>query len=207
MKLAQTIASTSLALLLSTTGALAATANSVDAMQNGSPVALTGTVENFTSAKSFTLRDASGTVEIDLSSTPSIVLKNGDKVDVSGTVDKGVLGAKIVATTVDEDKNVGQQIGEAIDSVTGQNQASNATPVSIKTLPTSGLVKIQGTVASVSNAKKFTLKDSTGTIDVAIQSSQSASLQKGTPVTVVGYVDNGLFSKSINATQVEVQSP
>lgn len=205
MTFTKTITLTSFAVLLSTS-ALAATANSVGNMQNGSAVSLSGTVENFDSAKSFTLRDASGEVKIDLSSSKSIVLKNGDKVDVSGTVDKGIMTTAVVATKVEEDKNVGQQIGEAIDSATGQTPASNATQVSIKALPEKGLVKVSGTVDSVSSEKKFTLRDSTGTVDVAIKSDQSASLHKGSGVTVVGYVNNGLLGKSIDASQVEVRA-
>ncbi len=206
MSFRKTVALTSFAVLLSGS-ALAATANSVGNMDSGAAVSLAGTVEDFNSAKSFTLRDASGTTSIDLSSTPSIVLKNGDKVDVSGTVDKGITGSKVLATNVSEDKNLGQQIGDAIDNVTGEKPGSNTPQVAVKALPATGMVKVSGTVDSVSSAKKFTLRDSTGTVDVAIESAQSAALQKGTPVTVVGYVDKGMFSKSIKATSVDVQNP
>ena len=145
-------------------------------------------------------------MKIDLSKSPSVVLKNGESVDVSGLLNKGVLGTTITAQNVNENKAIGQKVGEAIDNVTGNDADSNARQVTVKTIPASGLIKVSGTVDSIDNAKKFTLKDSTGNVDVNIKSSESASLTKGAKVTVVGYPDKGMLGTSINATKVEVQS-
>ncbi|MGE3622248.1 MAG: NirD/YgiW/YdeI family stress tolerance protein [Bdellovibrionales bacterium] len=206
MNIRKTIAVTSLAVLLSSTALAANTASAVKDMPDGGQVTLSGTVEEFNNEKSFTLRDSSGTVKVDMGSAKSVVLKNGEKVTVNGTVDKGITGTTIAATSVAQDKAIGQQVGEAIDSVTGQDQAANAQPVNIKSLPDSGLVKLQGTVEDVSSEKKFTLKDSTGSVDVSLKSSESAALHKGSGVTVVGYVNKGLMGKSIDATKVDIRN-
>ena len=205
MKFAKTMMMAGVAALLSGS-ALAATAILIKNLPTSGEVTLNGTVESFDSQHSFTLRDSSGTIKVDLSATKAIVLKDGAKVSVTGTVDKGILETDIAALSVSEDEAVGKQIGEAIDSVTGQDPAGSAKAVDIRSLPESGIVKINGTVASVDNEKKFTLKDSTGTIDVTIMSGQSASLNKGTKVMVVGSVDKGLLGKSISATEVDVRS-
>jgi uncharacterized protein YdeI (BOF family) len=196
------------AAMLFATAALAATSttSSISNMPNGGMVSLTGTVENFDNAHSFVLRDSTGTMKVDLSGAKSVVLKNGDTVDVTGKIDKGLLGTQVAATSVNEDKGVGQQIGDAIDSMTGQTPASNAQAFNVKSLPSNGLVKVSGMVDSVSSEKKFTLKDSTGDVTVNLAAGQSASLNKGAAVSVVGYVDSGMLGKSINATEVDVQS-
>jgi len=192
-------------LFLSTT-ALAAATVSVKEMPDGSEVTLSGTVEDFDSEHSFTLRDASGAVKVDLRSTKSMILKDGEKVNVTGLVNHTFLRTDVVARNVSEDKGVGERIGEAIDSVTGEDAAGSAQTATIQTLPDSGLVEVNGTVDSVSNAKKFTLKDSTGHVDVTIKSGESASLKRGAEVTVIGNVNKGLLGKSINATEVDVRS-
>jgi uncharacterized protein YdeI (BOF family) len=191
---------------LSSTAALAATAVAIKDSPNGAEVTLSGTVEDFDSQHAFMLRDASGTVKIDLTSAKPMVLKDGEAVSVTGRVNHTVLGTDVVARNVSEDKGVGQQIGEAIDSVTGQDAAGSARVVTIQSLPNSGLVKLNGMVDSVASEKKFTLKDSTGHIDVSIKSAESASLKKGVEVTVIGNVDNGILGKKIVATEVDVRS-
>jgi len=205
MKISKTMLIASAAALFST-AALAATTASLKDAPDASQVTLSGTVENFDSAHSFTLRDASGTASIDLSKAPSVILKNGESVDVSGIVNKGMMGTTITAQNVSENKAIGQKVGEAIDSVTGNDADSNARQVTVKTIPASGLIKVNGTVDSIDNAKKFTLKDSTGNVDVNIKSSESASLTKGAHVTVIGYPDKGMLGTTINATKVELQS-
>jgi len=204
MKFAKIIMIAGTAALLSTT-ALAATTAAVKNMPDGGSISLSGTVEDFNSEHSFTLRDNTGTMKVDLSKTKSIVLKNGETVSVTGTINKGVLGTQVAAQSVKEEKGVGQQIGEAIDSATGQDAAAAAKEVNIQSLPPSGLVKVTGTVDSVSSEKKFTLKDSTGSVDVNIKSGESASLNKGARVTVIGYAGKGLLGKNIDATEVDVR--
>jgi len=206
MKITKTATLAGLATFLLATTAMAASAVSVKDMPNGNPVSLTGTVEDFDSQHSFTLNDGSGTVKVDLSSAKSLVLKNGDKVNVTGTVDKGIILTDVLAQSVTEDKGFGERVGNAIDSITGDKPSSDARPVTIAALPTTGLIKVSGMVESVSSAKKFTLKDQTGSVDVTIKSDQSASLNKGTHVAVIGYVEKGILGNSINATEVHVTS-
>jgi len=205
MKVTKTIMVAGILCLFSTLG-LAATATAVKDLPDGSQVTLTGTVEDFDSEHAFMLRDGSGAIKVDLSSTNPIVLKDGDKVDVTGLVNHTILGTDIVARSVNEDKGVGERVGEAIDSVTGQDVASSAKTVSVKSMPDSGLIRISGIVDNVDSEKKFTLKDSTGYVDVTIKSGESASLEKGTEVTVIGNVDKGLLGKSIDAIEVDVRS-
>ena len=192
--------------LLLPVGADAATALAVKDLPNGNQVTLQGTVEDFNSQHSFMLRDNSGSVKIDLSSTHAVVLKEGEQVTVSGTVNQTILGPDVIAASVSEDKGIGQKVGEAIDSVTGQDAAGSARTSTIASLPKSGLVSVNGVVQSVYSGKSFAMKDPTGVIDVAIKSGESASLNKGTEVTVIGNVDDGFFSKSINATEVKIRA-
>jgi len=206
MKLTQMIAATAFVAILFPAAASATTATSVKDMPDGGQVTLSGTVEDFDSQHSFVLQDASGTVKIDLTSMKPTVLKEGTTVDVIGNVHSTLLGTDVVAQSVSENKGLGQKVGEAIDSLTGQDAASAAQNTTIHSLPKSGLVKVNGIVDNVYSGKKFTLKDSTGSINVAIKSGESASLSKGTEVTVVGNVDSGLLGKSIDATEVNVLS-
>lgn len=74
----------------------------------------------------------------------------------------------------------------------------------IKNLPDEGQVSISGTVASVENAREFTLRDETGTIGVDITSNQSVVLKKGDKVTVNGVIDSGITGTDINASNVTV---
>ena len=191
-------------LIFLSSAALATSTIMVKDYPDGGTVTLQGTVEDFSNAHSLLLRDLRGTIKIDLSSTQPITLQDGEKINVTGTVHHTLLGTDIIATTVSEDKGVGQEVGEAIDSLTGQDVASGARVVTIQALPATGLVKVNGVVSRVGNSKNFTLKDSTGNIGVTIVSGESASLKKGTEVTVVGNVDKGLLGKSINAIQVDV---
>src|SRR5262245_27906450 len=66
------------------------------------------------------------------------------------------------------------------------NPSADAKVVTIKALPDSGLVKVNGTIDNVSSARKFTLKDQTGHVDVAMEEEASTSLKKGLEVSVVG---------------------
>jgi len=206
MKFMKTMMMTGIAALLSTSALAATTAASIKDLPNGGPVTLSGAVEDFNSAHSFMLRDQSGAVKVDLSSTKSVVLTDGEQVTVTGVIDKGFFTTDVAARNVSEDKGVGERIGAAIDSVTGQDAAGSARAVNIQSLPESGIVKINGKVESVGSEKQFTLRDSTGHIDIAIKSGESASLHKGTEVTVIGSVDNGILGKTINATEVDVVS-
>lgn len=64
----------------------------VPSMPDGTEVTITGTVENFDSRHPFTLRDASGTIDVDLSDVRPIALHDGEKVTITGDVSKGALG-------------------------------------------------------------------------------------------------------------------
>jgi uncharacterized protein YdeI (BOF family) len=79
------------------------TTAAVSSMPDGTEVTITGTVENFDSRHPFTLRDSSGTIKVDLSSAKPIVLKDGEKVTVTGDVSKSLLGTNINATDVNID--------------------------------------------------------------------------------------------------------
>ena len=197
----KTLAVTLTAALVSTS-ALASTAT-VKNMPDKGHVTLEGTVSSVENAREFTLRDAAGTIDVDIDSNQSVVIKNGDKVTVDGVVDKGITGTGINARSVTVQKNMAEAAGDAIEGNTDIS-LEGATVYNIENLPDKGLVKISGTVTHVDNEKKFTLKDSTGSINVDIESSETAALTEGAEVTVIGYVDKGMLGKDINANKVLV---
>jgi len=82
--------------------------------------------------------------------------------------------------------------------------ASDATVYTINNLPDTGKVKLSGTVAKVSNDQKFTLQDATGSIAIDLPAGNPAGVKEGAQVTVVGFVDKGIFMDDINATDVIV---
>lgn len=192
-----------LAALLSTS-ALAAIGNLKD-MDDGSQVSLNGTVEDVDNERKFTMRDATGTIDVNIRSGQSLVLKAGDRVAVSGVVDRGVLDTNIDATNVTVQKNVAEAVGEAIESRTALS-LDDAAAYNIGSLPRQGLVKVSGMVTDVDNEKKFTVQDATGSIKVDVESSQNAALTRGAEVTVIGYVDSGVFTRELEAQKVMVVS-
>ncbi len=195
------LTSIGLAALLSTS-ALAAITNVRD-LKDGSPVTLSGTVDSVQNEREFTLRDESGEIGIDIKSTQSVVLKPGDKVTVNGRVDKNLLGTDIDASNVAVSKSVARAIGDSIEGNTSLS-FEGATAYNIHSLPKEGLVKVSGTVTDIDNEKQFTVKDSTGSIKVDVESAEAAELATGAQVTVIGYVDSGIFTKDIDARKVLV---
>ncbi len=187
---------------LTSTSVLAAI-NNVKDLKNGSQVNISGIVESVQNEREFTLRDSSGTIGVDIKSTQSVVLKQGDSVTIRGTVDKGILHTDIDATDVIVSKNIAEAVGDAIEGHTGLS-LEGATTYNISSLPKEGLVKVSGTVTDVSNEKKFTIRDSTGSVKINVESSETAALTKGAQVTVIGYVDSGFFGKDISAHKVLV---
>ena len=197
------IMSAAMAALLSTT-ALAETPNAnAKTMSDDSYVTITGFVESVDNEREFTLRDASGTISVDLAPNQSIVLEKGQQVTVSGTIDNDLGFVDVNAQNVYVHKGFTKNIGDAMKSIPGVS-TSDAQAFNIKDLPDQGMVKITGTVSDVSNEKEFTLRDDTGTINVDIESNERAALTKGAEVTVIGKVDSGLLSKDIKASKVIV---
>lgn len=183
------------------TTAFADVAN-IDKLPDGKQVTLSGIVESVQNERTFTLRDDSGDIKVDIKSHQSVILKEGDSVTVIGKVDKHVIKSDVNATVVTVHKHVTETVRAAIQA-NGDISLQGATSFSINKLPDNGLVKIMGTVSDVDNEKEFTLRDATGSINVDIAAAEeSAALTKGAQVTVVGYIDNGVLGKDINATQV-----
>lgn len=188
---------------LLSTSALAANVM-INQLPDSGTVTLSGTVSKVKNEKEFTLRDSSGTVDVNIENGQSVVLKEGAKVSVNGTVDKGILGKDINASSVTVDKSMSEAVSEGIEKNTSMSM-EGAQNFTISQLPKEGKVKISGTVTDVDNEKEFTLKDASGSIDVDLdESAESAALKQGAEVTVIGYVDNGMTGKDINATKVMV---
>lgn len=187
---------------LLSTSALAAI-NNIKDLKNGSQISITGTVDKIQNEREFTLRDQTGTIGVDIASNQSVVLKPGDTVTINGTLDKGLFSSDIDASKVVVNKTVARAVGDAIEGNTGIS-LEGATAYNINTLPNQGLVKVSGTVTDVDNEKKFTMKDATGDIKVKVESPEKAALIEGAQVTVIGYVDNTMFGKDINASKVLV---
>ena len=193
----------SVAALLSTS-ALAAIDN-LKEMNDGSQVSLTRTVESVENEREFTLRDASGSIDVDIASGQSLMLKVGDRVAVNGLLDKGLFRTDISATRVTVQKNASQKLSDSIESQTVLTM-DDATAYNIGSLPRQGLVKVFGMVTDVDSGRKFTVKDATGSVQVKLDSQQSAALAPGAEVAVIGYVDNGMFTRGLDAQKVVVVS-
>ncbi len=201
----KTLLIVSAAVLLSAAPASAA-GTAIKNLVDGREVTVSGTVEELKGRAAFTLRDSSGTVKVDSHAAPSLVLKNGEHVTVTGVVEKGMLGTTLAARKVEQDKTFGEEMQDTIDAVTGEDPYASARLVDVKSLPDKGLVRIEGTVDDLDGARAFTLKDGTGHVDIRLPEGQSASLHKGAAVSVIGYVDTGLLEKTINARKVVVRA-
>lgn len=190
---------------LLSTSALAATVT-INQLPDSGNVTISGTVSKVKNEREFTLRDSTGSVDVNLENGQSVVLKEGAKVSVDGTVDKGILGKDINASNVTVDKSMSEAVTEGLEKNTSMSM-EGAQSYTINQLPKEGKVKISGTVTDVDNEKEFTLKDSTGSIDIDLEeSSEAAALKTGSEVTVIGYVEDGMTGKDINATKVMVIS-
>jgi uncharacterized protein YdeI (BOF family) len=189
--------------MLSTT-ALAETPNAAaKKLGDNSYVTISGVVDSVDNEREFTVRDASGTIDVDLAAKQSVVLKKGQHVTVSGIVDNDMGFVDVDATNVYVHKGLNKTVSDAVKSIPGIS-TSDAQAFNIKSLPNQGIVKISGTVTDVDNEKEFTLKDKTGSIDVDVASDENVILRKGAEVTVIGMVDSGVLGKDINATNVIV---
>jgi uncharacterized protein YdeI (BOF family) len=196
----------SLTALMSTSALAANDIIGIDAvkkLKDGTQVSLTGTVDSVKSEREFTLRDKTGTLDIDIESNESVILKPGDNVAINGVVDSGLTGTDVNASKVMVRKDIVSAVGDAIESNTGMS-LEGAETYTIKTLPKEGLVKVSGTVTDVDNERHFTIKDKTGSVDVEMTSNEKAVLTEGAEVTVIGYVADGLLSKDIKASKVLV---
>lgn len=170
-------------------------------------VTVSGTVDRVESARKFTLRDNTGTIDVAIKSNESAVLSEGDKVTVTGNVSSAFWGLMkgVNATDVQVHKDLPTVLSDALTETTGIS-VDKTTVSHISQLPDQGLVRVTGSVDKVGNEKNFTLKDSTGTIDVAIASAEKVVLVKGAEVTVVGYVKRGMMGKTLSATHVILTS-
>ncbi|MEJ0062675.1 MAG: NirD/YgiW/YdeI family stress tolerance protein [Alphaproteobacteria bacterium] len=175
--------------------------DAVKKQESGTAITIEGNVEKVSGERKFVLRDKSGLIDVEIENNQSSVMKQGDSVTVTGMVHKGMLGTTIQASRVDVKQGMAQGLSDAIDSAT-DGATTKAQTVTVQTLPRTGMVRLLGTVDSVGNEKNFTLKDQTGRVNVKITSEEAAVLTQGAEVTVIGYVDTGLFSKNINATHV-----
>jgi uncharacterized protein YdeI (BOF family) len=176
---------------------------SVKTLPDEGQVTINGVVDSVHNEREFTLRDNSGKINVDIESSQSVVLKEGDEVTVTGKIDKDITGKDINASKVDVRKGIVQGVSDAVKGIPGVSTTS-ASAFNINSLPDNGMVKVTGTVTDVSGEKAFTLKDDTGTIDVDVESRQNAALTEGAKVTVIGNIDKGLLGKDIKATEVIV---
>lgn len=194
----------SLSLLLATT-AFAETVT-IHELPDDGKITLRGVVESVEDERHFVLKDDTGTVDISIASTQSVVLKQGDRVVVDGRVDRGWFGGvEIEASAVDVEKNLVQTLGEAIEG-SPVLPSADADIYEIGALPDAGMVKIAGVVSDVKDDKKFTLRDDTGSININIESAQSAAVTRGASVTVIGSIKDGVLKKDVTAHKVFVTS-
>jgi uncharacterized protein YdeI (BOF family) len=191
------------AALISATAMANMTNATIKKMEDKSQVTVTGTVDSVQNEREFTLRDSTGTMEVDITSGQSVVLRDGQEVTVSGMLDKGLTGDAIAANDVQVHKGLMKSAGDAISSIPGVS-TTNAQAYNIKDLPKEGFVKVSGTVSEVDSEKQFTLQDGTGSINVDIASSENAAITAGSEVTVIGNIQDGVLGKDIEATKVLV---
>lgn len=169
-------------------------------------VTLSGTVEKLTGGRTFMLSDSSGSIPVKISPNESLVLKDGEKVNVTGSVGNavpGFTGKGIAASHVERVKDAQTSLSDAVAVTTGIS-VEKADSVTVAALPTEGMVKLVGIVSSVSDEKFFVLRDDTGSVNVKVQSEENVVLKQGSHVTVIGYVDNGMLDKTVRATRVVV---
>lgn len=187
---------------LFSTPALAALAT-IKNLPDVGEVTLHGIVKSVGNEREFTLQDETGTIRVDIESAQSVILKEGDQVSVTGTVDKDVTGTDIDASMVEVKKDFVKGMSDAVKSVPGVSTV-DAQAYTIDSLPKEGMVKVTGQVSDVDNEKAFTLKDETGAIDVDMASAEKAALTEGAEVTVIGLIDSGLMTRHLKAQQVFV---
>jgi uncharacterized protein YdeI (BOF family) len=77
----------------------------------------------------------------------------------------------------------------------------------LENLPEGRRVRLSGKVDSVSGSRIFTLRDSTGTVDVFSAQSLSEDVKEGFEVSVTGRVRRGLFGTEIKATSIRPVNP
>lgn len=190
------------AVALLSTSALAASVTIKDLPDEGT-VMLKGVVKSVENEREFTLQDETGSINVDIASGQSVVLKAGDQVAITGTVDKDITGTDIKASHVDVRKGFVEGMSDATKAVPGVS-TTDAQAYTIGSLPKDGLVKVTGLVTEVDNEQEFTLKDDTGSIAVDVKSSEKAALTEGAKVTVIGLIDSGLMTKHLQAHRVFV---
>jgi uncharacterized protein YdeI (BOF family) len=199
-------------LLISSTliasSAFAVETTPVSRLPNKGLFTLSGTVDQVKDTNEFVLRDDSGSIDVKVPASESVVIKKGDNVTVTGNVESGLwglLGKNIQATNVEVKKDLTSAISDAVTQATGLS-VDKAETASINTLPEEGMVKLTGTVDQVQSEKDFVLKDPTGSVAVNIQSDDNLVLAPGTEVSVIGYVSNTNLGKEVNATRVFLMS-
>lgn len=195
------LTSAGFAVLLSTS-AMAGMTN-ISQLPSEGNVTISGVVESVNNEREFTIRDKTGSIGVDLAAGQSLTLKKGDHVTVHGEIDDKFVTKDINAKNVDVDKDLAEGVSDAIKSIPGVS-TRDATAYNISQLPEKGMVKVSGVVTDVDNAKEFTLKDDTGSVNIDVESSENAALAEGARVTVIGKVDSGIMGKDINANRVIV---
>ena len=185
------------------TSAMASTVITINDLPDNGAVTLSGTVKSVENEREFTLSDETGTIGVDLESTQSVVLKKGDRVTVTGQVDKDITGTDINASHVEVEKGFVEGMSDAVQSIPGVS-TTDAQAFNIDSLPEEGAVKLTGKVSDVDNEREFTLTDKTGSINIDVVSPEKAALTEGAHVTVIGVMDNGLLSRHVKAQKVLV---
>jgi uncharacterized protein YdeI (BOF family) len=166
-------------------------------------VALSGTVEKVKSERIFTLRDSSGSIDVDIAADEAVVLEPGNQVRVIGNLRPGLFHSDFKARRIELEPNISPAFSNAVESADGLStvQARRAT---VSDLPQPGIVRLTGNVKKIKSERSFTLGDATGEIDVSLERDQHAMLSRGSEVTVMGYARDGLFGKEIEATRLIV---
>jgi hypothetical protein len=141
----------------------------------------------------------------------AIVLRKSDPAPVGGPAGglqfaRGESAAPAVDPAVDTDRSPATR---ATGEQTTALQSEEAASLPIGQLPKAGKVAVAGRVDAVKSDRSFTLKDDTGTVRVRMKTAVNPPVSTGRPVTVVGYVNNGVFGigRKIEATQIVSQPP
>ena len=84
---------------------------------------------------------------------------------------------------------------------------SNAVGTTVNNLPKKGEVSVSGIVEKVEDDRRFILRDSTGTIDIAVENEALAIPKQGDNVIVTGMIEKrawGLLGKEIKASSIQM---
>lgn len=210
----QYLSMASIAVLLSAGAAHAEIAKDTNPdLTDNNYVSLSGTVGKILDQDEFELNYGTGTIKVDMDDNwPSILtkegatnaatlLKAGDKVTVSGKVDKNWLTANEI-----DAEAVTFKSGSHLITYSKEERSENMWDRGMDYFRESGQISMNGKVTEVKNDHEFILQYGGGTIQVdtdPLEVPPSKPIAVGDTITVIGTYDKGITERNeIQATRI-----